>query len=173
MADVTKLISELQENGQNMTAIKHILIPVDGSDTSTKSADYGGDLARALGARVTALVVLDDQVVVPATWHAAGMFGPGATSSASTESVREEFEKIAVDVDLPKAAAAIGELPSPAKLVYEWGHVPSKICEYAAENGVDLIVIGSHGRTGLKAALLGSVSHAVTNRAPCAVTVVR
>ncbi|MEO0972471.1 MAG: universal stress protein [Pseudomonadota bacterium] len=39
--------------------------------------------------------------------------------------------------------------------------------------GVDLIVIGSHGRSGIGAALLASVSHAVANRAACPVTIVR
>ncbi len=53
------------------------------------------------------------------------------------------------------------------------GHVGDQICEFARDNNVDLIVMGSHGRTGIKRALLGSVSYSVVNQATCAVTIVR
>jgi nucleotide-binding universal stress UspA family protein len=48
----------------------------------------------------------------------------------------------------------------------------SRIVEYAQRRGVDLIVMGTHGRTGLSAALLGSVAEAVVRRAPCPVLTV-
>ena len=53
------------------------------------------------------------------------------------------------------------------------GHVGDQICTFAKENDVDMIVMGSHGRKGIKRALLGSVSYSVVNQATCAVTIVR
>ncbi len=64
-----------------MKTINHILIPTDGSELSVKSAKFGGDLARALNARVTLLAVLNEQAIVPAAWHGMGIAGPGVASS--------------------------------------------------------------------------------------------
>ncbi len=48
-----------------------------------------------------------------------------------------------------------------------------EVCEYAAHRQADLIVVGSHGRSGLKHALLGSVAESIVRRAPCPVFVLR
>lgn len=58
-------------------------------------------------------------------------------------------------------------------LVNLWSHPADQICDYSEAHAIDLIVIGSHGRSGIKEALLGGVSHSVANRAACAVTIVR
>jgi len=153
--------------------IKHILIPTDGSELSLKAAKLGGEFARAMRSRVTVLSVLDDEAVVAAAWGSTG--GPYASTGPdiSIETVRKQMESNALDNILPDAVTAIGELATLPKAEHTWGHAASGICDYAAENGVDLIVMGSHGRSGIKRVLLGSVSHAVANRAPCAVTIVR
>jgi nucleotide-binding universal stress UspA family protein len=60
-----------------------------------------------------------------------------------------------------------------ATTAVEWGDPKSKIIDAAAEWHADLIVVGSHGRTGLERFLIGSVSDAVARYAPCSVKVVR
>ena len=69
--------------------------------------------------------------------------------------------------------AALGEISAELETAQIWGHPVSEICNFAVDKNADLVVMGSHGRSGLKGVLLGSVSHAVVNRATCAVTIVR
>ena len=54
-----------------------------------------------------------------------------------------------------------------------WGHAAEEISRFAKDNKVELIVIGSYGKSKLKRAFLGSVSQAVANQAPCPVTIVK
>lgn len=53
------------------------------------------------------------------------------------------------------------------------GHASTEITKYASENEIDLIVIGSHGRTGMSHALLGSVAESTVRNAPCPVLTIR
>lgn len=87
--------------------------------------------------------------------------------------IEKALESRVLEVELPKAADALGDVPTGPELVHRWGHPASEICDYADEHGVDLIVVGSHGRTGIKRVLLGSVSRAVSNGANCSVVISR
>ncbi len=155
--------------------VKHILVPTDGSELSIKAAAAAGDLARALSARVTVITVLDEQSVIPIAWTGAAI-GAGAvatdTTDFSVETVRADLEKKARENTLAPTVTQIGEVSSVTQDI-SWGHTATKVIEYASDNDIDLVVMGSHGRSGVKAALLGSVSHAVVNRAPCPVMVIR
>ena len=148
-----------------MTVIKHVLVATDGSAGALKAAAFGGDLARACGAMVSALFVQSEDVIVHEAW--------GEGSAMSMAQIREMLKKQAEETELPKTVDAIGKLDGDVRSILLWGHPATEICGFAAAQDVDLIVIGSHGRSGLKEALLGSVSHAVANRAPCPVTIVR
>lgn len=68
---------------------------------------------------------------------------------------------------------ALGELSDEPGAVVAWGRPADEICEFARVQGFDLIVIGSHGRSGIKRALLGSFSHTVANQPPCPHTIDR
>jgi nucleotide-binding universal stress UspA family protein len=57
--------------------IKHIMIATDGSDLSLKAAAFGGEMARALGATVSIVMVLDERSVIPEVWGAVGLPGIG------------------------------------------------------------------------------------------------
>jgi nucleotide-binding universal stress UspA family protein len=61
----------------------------------------------------------------------------------------------------------------PVETLVVWGHPPSEICRLARERASDLIVMSTHGRTGLSHVLLGSVAERVVRHAPCAVLIVR
>ena len=155
-----------------MSIVDHIVIATDGSDLSKRAAAYGGELARAFDARVSVVMVHDEQVVIPAAWNAVGLKLEGQ-ASLSTEDIRRRIEANALENELAQTASEIGNLSAETKQVNLWGHPADQICNYAADNDGDMIVMGSHGRSGIKKALLGSVSHSVVNRAPCAVTIVR
>ena len=156
-----------------MTKLKHILVATDGSEDSLKAASFGGDLARLLNAQLTILLVQDERSVIAKAWNT----GAGKASSSSTrgsvEEARASMEKDAIAHELSDTRAAVGDVSAGLNVAQIWGHPAREICRYAKENEVDLIVMGSHGRTGMKELLLGSISHAVVNMAGCAVTIVR
>jgi nucleotide-binding universal stress UspA family protein len=148
-----------------MSTVNHILIATDGSETALKAAAFAGDLARALGGRISVLFVQDEALIVSGAW--------GEGSAMSVEQVRENLERQAWDKEIPETVNAVGPLEHEARTSLEWGHPATEICRFAREQDADLVVIGSHGRSGIREALLGSVSHAVANKAPCPVTIVR
>ncbi len=146
---------------------KHILVPTDGSEDSENAARFAGELARSFDARVTVLLVQDDRMLVPEAW------GMAAGAHGSVEEARAGLEANAEANELARTKQAAGDVPGGVAAVQTWGHAATEICSYAEANEADMIVIGSHGRSGVKRLLLGSVSHAVANSAPCSVTIVR
>jgi nucleotide-binding universal stress UspA family protein len=156
-----------------MTGPKHILVATDGSDCSLKAAAFAGELARSFDARVTILLVQNEQAIIPEAW---GMVVIGSTKMPDAnelEEARAAFEKKALETDLKQTRSALGDVPGEVDLVQLWGYPQTDICSYAEAHDVDLIVLGSHGRSGIKRVLLGSVSNAVVNTAKCPVTIVR
>ncbi|MEX2482719.1 MAG: universal stress protein [Gammaproteobacteria bacterium] len=156
-----------------MTAIKHLLVATDGSESAFKAAAFAGDLARGLGARVTVLMVQSEEAVLPHAWGVGEYPVAVPYASMTVEEVRTMLEERARENELARTGEAIGKLAAPPDLVYRWGHAAEEICRYAVDNDVDLMVIGSHGRSAFKRALLGSISNAVANHATCPVTIVR
>jgi len=137
---------------------KHILACVDFSEHSTRSLAEVGEYARANGSKVTLIHVSDTQAFVPpqAILEAA--------SAADETAHRTELAKLRhqhlADVEVEIAVLA--------------DHAPAKaICDYAEGHGVDLIVVGSHGRGGVERWLIGSVAERVVRHATSNVYVVR
>lgn len=156
-----------------MTAIKHILVPTDGSAGAVRAAEFAANLARALDARITVLFVQNEDLVLSHAWGP-GEYPSGAPyGTMSVDQIRDMLEKRAREKELPETVSALGQQSHEPQSVMLWGHPAEEICRFAGDNDVDLVVMGSHGRSGLKRMLLGSVSHAVANQAPCPVTVVR
>lgn len=156
-----------------MTSIKHVMVATDGSEHALKAAAFAGDLARALGARVTVLLVQNEELIMPHAWGAGNYPTSPPYGAMPVEQIREMLEARVEEDELPKTVEAVGALDQPPEQVHIWGHPAEQVCTYASDNAVDLIVIGSHGRSGFKRVLLGSVSNAVANHAPCPVTIVR
>jgi nucleotide-binding universal stress UspA family protein len=139
---------------------KQILVPTDLSEGAEQALDYACELARMLGARIHLLNV----ITVPA-------LGVPELGLALTSTM---IDQMAVD-----SQSAIDRLAS-TRCTAELGHVMVKtgdardvINQTAKELGVDLIVMGTHGRRGITRALLGSVAETVVRSAPCAVLTVR
>lgn len=128
---------------------KHMLIAFDGSELAERALRQGLELAKAVGAKATALYVTMPWSSI-AVGEVAVMFPP------------EEYEanaKSAAELQLKKAAEAAKSLGVACDVLHRSESQPYKaIVDTAAERGCDLIVMGSHGRRGIAGLLLGSVA---------------
>lgn len=140
--------------------IKRILVPIDFSDCSRKGLQYALPLAKEHQATITLLYVVPP--AYGASEYAAIDY---AQLEASMKAGGEkELAKMAADEMLNGVSTtSLVRVGSPAR----------EILETARDLPADLIVISTHGRTGLKHVLLGSVAEQVVQRAPCPVFVVR
>jgi len=153
------------------TNISKILLATDGSEGAMHAANFTAAIAQSLSASVVILTVHDDDVLMlnamgPAVWPAAV---PNA--SLNVEEIKVATEKKAIETTLTDTKAALGDLDN-VEIDQIWGHTAEAICDYAGENGIDLIVIGSRGRSVFARLLLGSVSTQVAHHSPCPVTIV-
>lgn len=143
-----------------MIRVRQILCPVDFSPFSRRALDHAAVLARWYEAQLTVLHV---SPLVPT------MFGLEPALSAATLA---PFDRETLGREL---LAFVGETvkatPAP-QLVVRSGPAAATILEYAAENNVDLVVLGTHGRTGFERFMLGSVTEKVVRKAPCPVLTV-
>jgi len=141
----------------------HILVPIDGSDTSMLAVSKASGLALAFGSRITLIHVVDNYPFIGVgADYALGQneYLAAATSSANAALARGV------------AALAAEGLHSDQRVID--GHVVHEgIVDTAIAIGADLIVMGSHGRTGIEKLLLGSVTQRVLQDAKCPVLVVR
>ena len=141
-----------------------ILLAVDGSEYSAAAAEAVAGRPYPPGTTVRVLSAVE-RVTPPAAevWYDAG---------GSLERTREELTRQAEQL-----AAGVAETMRASGLTAETavrdGDPRSVIVDEADEWGADLIVVGSHGYTGLKRWLLGSVAQSVVSHAPCSVEVVR
>ncbi|MHC3438828.1 universal stress protein [Natrialbaceae archaeon A-gly3] len=142
---------------------KHILVPVDDSDQSTQALKFV--LEEFPDATITALHVID-----PADFYAATGIEGGAM--ANYDRIKENHENRAEQV-LESARTYAEEAGTEIETDHVLGGVSRTIIEYIDEHDVDQVVIGSHGRTGARRILLGSVAEKVARRSPVPVTIVR
>ncbi len=142
--------------------LKSILAPVDFSPPSQKAIHYALSFAEQFEAKVTLLYVVE-----PAVYPTEFGYVPA------------EIDKLyrTMDESAREKLATLAEKQVPANLraqtLVRLGQPYREICEAAKELGVDLIVIATHGYTGLKHTFLGSTAEKVVRHAPCPVLVVR
>jgi universal stress protein A len=142
------------------TNIRSILVPVDFSLYSDHAVAYAARLARKLDASIELLHVVANPVI-------AGAWG----TEIYVPDLTELLESVATEAQTRLAVTIAGLRGQglAASSVVRQGNPERTIVEYAATGHFDLVVIGSHGRTGLSHALLGSVAERVLRHAPCAV----
>ncbi|QDT56665.1 Universal stress protein [Caulifigura coniformis] len=148
--------------GSELPRPQNVLVPIDFSDRGQKALEEGADLAARFGAELHLLHVVED--TTPATSELA------TTSSVFRAYMRElttQGEKQVEDVQIPNLGVSVVQ----RKVVI--GSPIARITAYAAEKEIDLIVMGTHGRTGAMHWLLGSVAERVVRSAPCPVMVCR
>lgn len=145
-----------------MKPFKRILVPVDFSPHSREAIQYAADLSRRYEASLTLVHVYQPvSYVLPD--------GFVLYTSAQLASMLSKFEEHLTEAK--EEAEAAGGLRVETKLLE--GVAFAEIVSFAQESGYDLIVMGTHGRTGLMHALLGSVAERVIRKAPCPVLTVR
>ena len=140
---------------------KRLLVPVDGSDPADAALEFA--LEEYPDADITVLSVIDPTDVGYGSIEAAPSTFEHLQKSAEerTQTVLDQAESRAADHDVTVTTETVIGMPSRA------------IVEWAENNDIDGIVIGSHGRQGVTRVLLGSVAESVVRRSPVPVTVVR
>jgi len=142
---------------------KHILIPVDGSETAQKAAEQAAALAKAFGSAATVIYVID-----PYPFTGLGSdFAYGQAEYLSAATAEAEQAIRAASAVLQQAGV------TPQTRVVEEHATWRGILDAARTTGADLIVMGSHGRHGLEKLVLGSVAQRVLSHAHLPVFVVR
>lgn len=141
--------------------IKKILCPVDFSEISAKALEYTVFLVVAHQAEIVLLHVIDGPQGL--NQHQILLITP--------QEIAQNLENSAWD-ELSDLADGIGEKVKIEKVVRH-GKAFVEIIREAREKDVDLIVMGSHGRTGIPHMLIGSVAEKVVRKASCPVLVVR
>jgi universal stress protein A len=122
--------------------MREVLFATDFSDASRLAGETAAAFARHFGARLHVL-----HVVPPVT-----------DPTSAPAALRDAAAALEPGLSIVTAVAS--------------GRVPRQIVDYARRNAIDLIVIGTHGRTGFSHVLLGSVAEAVTRQARCRVLTV-
>lgn len=142
-------------------SVRRILVPTDFSEPSS----YALEMAIELGRRFGAELVLFHAHEMPAYVFPDGVMPvtPDVLSDLQT----------AVDGELERLAARVRAAGLRVSRRSAIGVHDLEICRAAEEVDADLIIMGTHGRTGLRHALIGSVAEKVVRKAPCAVLTVR
>lgn len=138
-------------------AVTHILVPVDFSTASLGALAHAEELAHRSGADLTLLYVIEP-VVAPMEFNAAAIIDANQTALAENK--------------LEALVAAEVRHGVEANTMVAEGEASATIIEVASERAVDLIVMGTHGHSGLRHLLLGSKAERVVRGAACPVMTV-
>ena len=137
-----------------MIDLKHILVAVDFDETSDKALAYARGLAKNFGAHLHMLHVMENLFLKP-------MANDPRDIEAGIS--RRLADRLTPEERATHARAVLRKSDAPAE----------EIVKYATEEPIDLIVIGTHGRSGIKHLMMGSVAEKVVRSAPCPVLIVR
>ncbi|MCR9294833.1 MAG: universal stress protein [bacterium] len=140
-----------------MVAFNNILVPTDFSDYASLAVEYGASLAEKYGAQVHLLHVLETH------YSATPTFAAGLALTSQVKESQEAAEKMLRDL-------AAGR-PMVCKTAE--GSAFLEILRYAENQEIDLIVMGTHGRTGLEHVLIGSVAERIVRKSSCPVMTIR
>lgn len=139
--------------------VDHVLVPIDGAPLSMRALEFALEVHP--DARMTVLRVVD---YVEESYGAELLVGP---TEIRERALSKAEESLAV------ARERARDHGGPVETVTEFGKPARVIPDYAADNGVDVIVLGGHGRSLVSRVLLGDVAQTVVQQAPVPVTVVR
>jgi len=142
---------------------KHILVPVDGSATAQQAVNSAAALAHAFSSQVTVLYVIDP-------FPFSGLGSDFAYGQAQYQNAARAEAKTSTQ----QAQAVLEKAGVQCSITVSQAHSAWRgILDTAGHIGADLIVMGSHGRSGLEKVLLGSVAQRVLSHASLPVLVVR
>jgi nucleotide-binding universal stress UspA family protein len=145
-----------------MNAFQRILVPTDFSDTAQAATRIAGDLSRRFEAPLT-LVYVFERTVYPL---------PDEYVLFTSEQLGRMFAEFNQRLaNAQRQALDAGAIGVTTRLLHGWA--PDEITRFASEGGFDLIVMGTHGRRGIKHLVLGSAAERVVRTALCPVLTVR
>lgn len=134
--------------------ISKILVPTDGSKTAQKAAMYAVDLAKQLNASIIVLSVIDKRLFMAQT------IPSSKPARLDIEFVEDNLREIAEGY-AGKVKSLCDKTGVAAEISIKMGYPVEEILQEAKTSKIDLIVLGSHGRSALSATLLGSVAYGV------------
>jgi nucleotide-binding universal stress UspA family protein len=138
-----------------------ILVPVDFSPSAAKAVQYADAFAATFGAIITLLHVVEP-MVLPAEFGYAPAPSP-EEEVKHLKAIRARLQNVAADLDSAVQSQVEVRIGRP------W----QEITQAVTDLGIDLLVITTHGRTGIKHVLMGSVAEKIVRHAACPVLVVR
>jgi len=145
----------------SLLRIKSILVPIDFSAGSEKALAYAVPFAEQFGAKLTLLHIAESL----ATPDFAKSFPLALDNDKAVAKCKRHLERVAKDLEIePKRIE---------RVLARQGRSFNEIADAVRTLKVDLIIISTHGYTGLKHVLLGSTTERVVRHAPCPVLVVR
>jgi len=151
-AEIPVLSVRASEQTEPADGYDEILVPTDGSDAAGAAVDHGLELARAADARAHAVTVLDT-----------GDMAASPTLSPPTEIVKQlETEHQNATDEIAAQAREDGLAATTAVLE---GRPGTELLEYIDDHGIDLVVMGTHGRSGIDRLLLGSTTERLLRHA--------
>ena len=130
-----------------------ILVPTDGSQGAKAALKHGIEIASQWEATLHTLYVLDTRL---------------ARSGPLLETLRDEGRKAVRDVEVAGTQAGLTVMTEIVE-----GNPHEEILDYVTEHGIDMVIMGTHGRTGLDRVVMGSVAERVVRRSPVPVLTVR
>ena len=147
-----------------MMTLRNILVATDFSEPSDAALSYGRELASRFGATLHVLHVAENVYITTFGAETYAAIAPDLQKGIE-DAARARLDELLIDSDKsgPVTKATVLTSSSPA----------FAIVDHAGENGIDLIVMGTHGRGALAHLLMGSVAEKVVRLAPCPVLTVR
>lgn len=145
-----------------MINLKNILVATDFSEPSNVALNYGRDLARSYSATLHVLHVVENVMV---RYSPEVVMASPVLQENLEDSARRELDALITADDRRTMTVTPVVQVSP--------NVAAGIVDYAKDNRIDLIVVGTHGRGGVQHLLMGSVAERVVRTAPCPVLTVR
>ena len=142
--------------------IKKILVPIDFSDYSKNALNYAVDFAKLFSAELTLIYVVEPVIYPPD--FSMGQISVPSVDIEMDKRAKEELENLAKK-QIPK------ELKT--KTIVKTGKPFIEIIETAADVEADMIIIATHGHSGMEHMLFGSTAEKVVRKAPCPVLTLR
>ncbi len=148
--------------GDRVVEFRRILFPTDFSPYSGEAAEYAGSMVEKFEAELHLLHVLERH------YSTTPVFGGGLALSPPVQESRVAAEKELANILSPQWQASHRVVRATAE-----GSPFLEIIRYAREHDIQLIVMGTHGRSGLAHTLMGSVAERVVRKSPCPVLTIR
>jgi len=158
LSDVPVLTVNAEDDNAVTYPYTDILVPTDGSEGSAVASDPAVDIARTYDARIHALSVIDTMAM-----------GVDVRSGALLDALEESAQTAVETIEEQATRASV----SAVETAIDHGNPYRGIRSYVEEHDIDLVVMGTHGRSGLERYLLGSVAEKTVRTSPVPVMTVR